>query len=131
MRVLDYHEHAIGSGADARAVAYLELRIDDTTSLFGVGIDSDIVSASLKAVLSGVVRAQAAGNGRAGSGASVALNSPDPRRCAQRRIQNSRSFTMADKLIIFDTTLRDGEQSPGASDDQGREAAHRHASSSA
>jgi len=58
VRVLDYHEHAIGSGADARAVAYLELRIDDTTSLFGVGIDSDIVSASMKAILSGVVRAK-------------------------------------------------------------------------
>ncbi|KQV98488.1 2-isopropylmalate synthase [Rhizobacter sp. Root1221] len=58
VRVLDYHEHAIGSGADARAVAYLELRIDDTTSLFGVGIDADIVSASLKAILSGVVRAK-------------------------------------------------------------------------
>jgi len=58
VRVLDYHEHAMGSGADARAVAYLELRIDDTTTLFGVGIDADIVSASLKAVLSGVVRAK-------------------------------------------------------------------------
>jgi 2-isopropylmalate synthase len=58
VRVLDYHEHAIGSGADARAVAYLELRIDDATSLFGVGIDSDIVSASMKAILSGVVRAK-------------------------------------------------------------------------
>jgi 2-isopropylmalate synthase len=57
VRVLDYHEHAIGSGADARAVAYLELRIDDQ-SLFGVGIDSDIVSASLKAILSGVLRAR-------------------------------------------------------------------------
>ena len=58
VRVLDYHEHAMGSGADARAVAYLELRIDDATTLFGVGIDADIVSASLKAVLSGVVRAR-------------------------------------------------------------------------
>jgi 2-isopropylmalate synthase len=58
VRVLDYHEHAIGSGADARAVAFLELRIDDATSLFGVGIDADIVSASLKAILSGVVRAR-------------------------------------------------------------------------
>jgi len=68
VRVLDYHEHAIGSGADARAVAYLELRIDDTTSLFGVGIDSDIVSASMKAILSGVVRAKR----QAGAPAAVA-----------------------------------------------------------
>jgi len=56
--VLDYHEHAIGSGADARAVAYLELRVGDRT-LFGVGVDANIVSASLKAIISGLQRAQA------------------------------------------------------------------------
>jgi 2-isopropylmalate synthase len=56
IRVLDYHEHAIGSGADARAVAYLELRIGERT-LFGVGMDSNIVAASLKAIASGVKRA--------------------------------------------------------------------------
>ena len=61
VRVLDYHEHAIGSGADARAVAYLELRIGDTLTLFGVGIDANIVSASLKAITSGVQRAFARG----------------------------------------------------------------------
>jgi 2-isopropylmalate synthase len=58
VRVLDYHEHAIGSGADARAVAYVELRIADRT-LFGVGIDRNIVTASLNAVVSGWRRAQA------------------------------------------------------------------------
>ena len=52
MRVLDYHEHAIGGGAQARAVAYLELRIGDSRTLFGVGIDANIVTASMKAVLS-------------------------------------------------------------------------------
>ena len=57
LRVLDYHEHAIGGGADARAVAYLELRVADQT-LFGVGIDANIVSASLKAIASGLLRAQ-------------------------------------------------------------------------
>jgi len=57
VRVLDYHEHAIGAGADARAVAYLELRIDEQT-LFGVGMDANIVSASLKAIVSGFERAQ-------------------------------------------------------------------------
>jgi 2-isopropylmalate synthase len=56
VRVLDYHEHAIGSGADARAAAYLELRVGDAT-LFGVGIDANIVLASLKAIVSGVQRA--------------------------------------------------------------------------
>ena len=58
LRVLDYHEHAIGSGASAQAVAYLELRVGEQT-LFGVGIDANIVSASLKAIVSGLQRAQA------------------------------------------------------------------------
>ena len=56
LEVLDYHEHAIGSGAQARAAAYLELRIGDTRTLFGVGIDANIVTASMKAVLSGLMR---------------------------------------------------------------------------
>jgi 2-isopropylmalate synthase len=55
VRVLDYHEHAMGSGASAQAVAYLELRINEQT-LFGVGIDGSIVSASLKAIVSGLQR---------------------------------------------------------------------------
>ena len=58
IRVLDYHEHAVGSGANAQAVAYLELRIDEQQTLFGVGLDSNIVSASLKAILSGLQRAK-------------------------------------------------------------------------
>jgi 2-isopropylmalate synthase len=58
LRVLDYHEHSIGSGADARAVAYLELRVGDSQTLFGVGIDTNIVWASLKAIASGLSRAR-------------------------------------------------------------------------
>lgn len=65
VRVLDYHEHAIGSGASAQAVAYLELRINDQT-LFGIGMDGNIVSASLKAIVSGLQRS------RAGQGAATA-----------------------------------------------------------
>ena len=57
VRVLDYHEHATGSGANAQAVAYLELRVDGQT-LFGVGMDGNIVSASLKAILSGLQRSK-------------------------------------------------------------------------
>ena len=55
--VADYREHAMGMGANASAVAYVELRLADGSSLFGVGIDKNIVVASLKAVLSGVNRA--------------------------------------------------------------------------
>ena len=54
--VLGYHEHGIGTGAQARAAAYLELRIGGTRTLFGVGIDANIVTASMKAVLSGLSR---------------------------------------------------------------------------
>jgi 2-isopropylmalate synthase len=57
LRVIDYHEHAIGSGADAHAVAYIELRVGDALTLFGVGLADDIVSASLKAIASGLQRA--------------------------------------------------------------------------
>ena len=56
LRVLDYHEHAIGSGAQARAVAYVEVRVDESQTLFGVGIDANIVSASFKAIVSGLQR---------------------------------------------------------------------------
>ena len=56
VRVMDYREHAIGSGANAQAVAYLELRVGDHT-LFGVGVDADILTASLKGILSGLARA--------------------------------------------------------------------------
>jgi 2-isopropylmalate synthase len=58
IRVIDYHQHAIGAGADAQAVAYLELRVDEMVTLFGVGMDANIISASLKAVVSGLTRAR-------------------------------------------------------------------------
>jgi 2-isopropylmalate synthase len=60
IEVLGYHEHAIGAGSQARAAAYLELRIADTRTLFGVGIDGNIVTASMKAVASGLLRSGAA-----------------------------------------------------------------------
>ncbi len=56
-RVLDYHEHAIGAGADARAVCYTELKVDET-ELWGVGIHTDIVTASLRAVVSAFNRSR-------------------------------------------------------------------------
>ncbi len=57
--VIDYREHAIkgGQGAKARAAAYVEAKIGERT-LFGVGIDANIVAASLKAITSAVNRAK-------------------------------------------------------------------------
>lgn len=55
LEVLDYHQHAIGGGAQARAAAYLELRIAGATR-FGVGIDANTSTASMKAVLGGLMR---------------------------------------------------------------------------
>ncbi|TDE32316.1 2-isopropylmalate synthase [Actinomadura sp. 6K520] len=60
VRVLDYAEHAMSAGGDARAAAYVEcdVRFGDGsgTSVWGVGIDGNIVTASLKAMLSAVNR---------------------------------------------------------------------------
>jgi 2-isopropylmalate synthase len=54
--VVDYSEHAIGHGADAQAAAYVECRTDDGRTVFGVGIDADIATASVRAVLSAANR---------------------------------------------------------------------------
>ncbi|WP_353809815.1 2-isopropylmalate synthase [Agromyces sp. SYSU T00194] len=56
VRVLDYAEHALSAGGDALAAAYVEAQVDGRT-LWGVGIDGDISTASLKAVVSAVNRA--------------------------------------------------------------------------
>ena len=56
VRIMDYHEHAIGTGTDTRAACYVEVRIGDAPTGFGVGIDRDIVTASFKAVLSALNR---------------------------------------------------------------------------
>ena len=57
VRVMNYSEHAVGEGANAQAVAYVEVRVDDSITVFGVGMDANIVSASIRAILSGVRRA--------------------------------------------------------------------------
>jgi 2-isopropylmalate synthase len=56
VRVLDYVEHTLSVGAEAQAAAYTELEINGRT-LWGIGIDGDIATASLKAIISGVNRA--------------------------------------------------------------------------
>jgi 2-isopropylmalate synthase len=55
-RLLDYIEHTMSAGGDAQAASYIELEVAGKT-LWGVGIDSDIATSSLKAVISGVNRA--------------------------------------------------------------------------
>jgi 2-isopropylmalate synthase len=56
VKLFDYVEHAMGSGGDAFAAAYVELGVSGKT-LWGVGIDPDIATASLKAIVSAVNRA--------------------------------------------------------------------------
>ncbi|MGN6701940.1 MAG: 2-isopropylmalate synthase [Burkholderiaceae bacterium] len=56
VKVMDFHEHAVGAGADARAACYIELRVADKQTGFGVGIDANIVTASFRAVISGINR---------------------------------------------------------------------------
>ncbi len=55
--VVDYNEHAIGHGADAQAAAYVECRTAAGKTVFGVGMDTDIATASVRAVLSAANRA--------------------------------------------------------------------------
>ena len=56
VRILDYVEHALSEGRDARAASYVECEIDGQV-LWGVGIDSSITTSSFKAVISAVNRA--------------------------------------------------------------------------
>ncbi len=57
VRVLDYAEHALSAGENAQAAAYVECEINGVT-LWGVGLDANIVTASIKAVTSAVNRAR-------------------------------------------------------------------------
>ena len=57
VHVQNYHEHATGGGEDATAVAYVQLRIGQEVAVYGVGLDPNIVTATLKAVVSAVNRA--------------------------------------------------------------------------
>ena len=60
VNVVDYAEHAIGEGTDAEAAAYVQLRVDGVR-VAGASLDHDVVSASLKAVLSALNRAYSKG----------------------------------------------------------------------
>lgn len=52
LEIADYSEHAIGAGSDVNAAAYVECRTGDGRTVFGIGTDSDVATASVKAVLS-------------------------------------------------------------------------------
>ena len=52
LEIADYSEHAIGAGSDVNAAAYVECRTPDGRTVFGIGTDSDVATASVKAVLS-------------------------------------------------------------------------------
>ena len=50
--ISDYSEHAIGTGTSTRAAAYVECRAADGRTVFGAGIDPDVATASVRAILS-------------------------------------------------------------------------------
>ena len=64
LEVMDYHEHALDRGAGAQAACYVECRTPDDARVFGVGIDTDVATASVKALIS-------AANGATGSATPV------------------------------------------------------------
>jgi 2-isopropylmalate synthase len=54
VRIADYQEHAIGNGANALAISFVEAQVSDAQPVFGVGMHNSIVSASLNAIISAV-----------------------------------------------------------------------------
>ena len=65
-QVMSYSEHSLTAGEDSRAVAYVQLKFGWDQSAFGVGIDENIVTAALKALVSGINRGVALGMARLG-----------------------------------------------------------------
>ncbi len=57
LEIMDYSEHAIGAGSDAKAAAYIELRVNGGRPLHGVGIDGNLTTASFRALFGGLNRA--------------------------------------------------------------------------
>jgi 2-isopropylmalate synthase len=74
VHVMNYHEHAVGGGEDATAVAYVQIRIGRDQTLYGAGMHGNIVTATLRAVLSAVNRAALKG--------MITLREPVPRAAA-------------------------------------------------
>jgi 2-isopropylmalate synthase len=57
VEIINYAEHAIGSGSSAKAAAYIELRVNGGRALHGVGIDANLTTASFRALFSALNRA--------------------------------------------------------------------------
>ncbi|HZX16138.1 MAG TPA: 2-isopropylmalate synthase [Pseudomonas sp.] len=57
VEIMDYSEHAIGAGTNAKAAAYIELRVNGGRALHGVGIDENLTTASFRALFSALNRA--------------------------------------------------------------------------
>ncbi|MBD2835955.1 2-isopropylmalate synthase [Pseudomonas sp. JM0905a] len=57
VEIMDYSEHAIGAGTNAKAAAYIELRVNGGRALHGIGIDENITTASFRALFSALNRA--------------------------------------------------------------------------
>ncbi len=54
-----YHEHALARGSSSKAVSYIEIIDSDEESWWGAGVDTDIIVASIKSLLSAINRSQA------------------------------------------------------------------------
>ena len=63
LEVLDYTEHALGTGTDARAATYIECALPDGRTVWGVGIDEDVAAASVRAIIS-AANGASCGDGR-------------------------------------------------------------------
>jgi 2-isopropylmalate synthase len=69
VRITNYEEHAIGDGANACAICYVQAQVGDSAQVFGVGMHPNIVSASLNAIVSAVNRSvQGTKSGQQGAG---------------------------------------------------------------
>lgn len=65
LEVMDYSEHAIGAGSQAKAAAYIEVRLPGGRPLHGMGVDGNLTTASLRALFSALNRALAQAEGKA------------------------------------------------------------------
>ncbi|AYC31964.1 2-isopropylmalate synthase [Pseudomonas cavernae] len=65
VEIMDYSEHSIGAGTNAKAAAYIELRVDGGRALHGIGIDENITTASFRALFSALNRALSQGEAQA------------------------------------------------------------------